>query len=730
MLAAASAVHFAPDFVLGEGWAGLHGKFALHKLSWRQSRHAAEAGSMDTVTPTNAIFVSCDIVGHGETGDHAAQLARIHGLNGCIRHVCRDYFKAGAIWASGGDGGHVAFLDAVHAPVAIHLLEALFAWAHGPASPQAEQILKLRLTAHYGPVSVIEGADGRDDLVGEGINTCGSLLRFAEPETVLATAQFRDFIRTRQSAGDAILDRVRFGAERRIYLKHGRSILIMPLSVEGSFRSPPGSVAHSERMSLQRALQAGDSWSVIYHAKRLLQVNSSDADAIEALQALTPSQLVVSGAGSSRMEAHPLLSQMNRQAVHDLVRSAQLVERDQGELICAQDDTGDAMFIIVKGRIGVAVAETSASGGQAPAPLEISFGPGQVVGELALALNRRRTATLQAIGQTAFLSISYATLRSMFEARAANPRLQRAFNEFLLDRSLRFLCSNCDYLAKGKDAPLAGISQPWEALAEDAEYMNFDWRDTEADLAANERFSDPGLYILAGGRLVEATQNDGVRKCLDAENLPIALVDLPNTLVGNIHPFQIDPDGGTTVNIVRISERALRAFGPAVYAKLLAAIKYQLAQQFIYDVFISYTHRDEHIVVNWRAAMEQAGLSVYMSRPDPMRKFKPEIELALAESLVMVPFVSDRATGADGEAGWVQREIEYRKTLFDEDHCNILPIELTPGLSGKFADGFSAIPVTGDGSRAIAEAIGAIREVRRGKRAPPFAAKRPHRQRI
>lgn len=685
---------------------------------------------METEAPTNAIFVSCDIVGHGETGDHTAQLARIRELNACIRNVCRDHFKAGAIWASGGDGGHMAFLDAVHAPVAIHLLEALFAWAHDRPGAPAEQIPRLRLTAHYGPVSVIEGADGRKELVGDGINTCGSLLRFAEPETVLATAQFRDFIGARSSADDAILDRVKFGAERRIYLKHGRSILVMPLSVEGSFSSPPDGATHSERMSLQRALAAGDSWSVIYHAKRLLQVNSSDSDAIAALQALTPSQLVVGGAGSARMEAHPLLSQMNRQAVHDLVRGAQLVERDQGELICAQDDTGDAMFIIVQGNIGVAVAETSASGGQAPAPLDISFGPGQVVGELALALNRRRTATLQAIGQTAFLSISYATLRGLFEARAANPRLQRAFNEFLLDRSLRFLCTNCGYLAKGKDAPLAGLSQPWEAVAEDSDYMNFDWRDSEADLASSERFGVPGLYILAGGRLIEATQNDVVPKRLDAEKLPIVYVDLPNTLVGTIHPFQIDPDGGTTVNIVRISERSLKAFGPAVYAKLVAAIKYQLAQQFVYDVFISYTHRDEHIVVNWRAAMEQAGLSVYMSRPDPMRKFKPEIELALAESLVMLPFVSDRATGSDGEAGWVQREIEYRKTLFDEDHCNILPIELTPGLSGKFADGFSAIAVSGDGSRAIAEAIGAIREVRQGRRAPPFSARRPQRQRI
>lgn len=683
---------------------------------------------MRTDTPVNAILVSCDIIGHGETGSHDEQLARVRALNDCIRGVCRDYFATGAIWASGGDGGHMAFVDPAHAPVAIRLLEALFAWANGGA---AGRTTDLRLTAHCGPVAVIDGADGRAELAGDGINTCGSLLKFGEPETVLATAEFRDFIRARQS-NEPLLQRLKFGAERRIYLKHRRSTSVMPLSVEGSFTSRAGGGAvHSDRVLLQDALKAGDSWSIIYHAKRLLQVNSSDADAVEALQALTPGQLVVSGPNSSRIEAHPLLSQMNRQAVHDLVRSAQLVERDHGELICAQDDTGDAMFIIVKGRIGVAVAEAPVAGGErAAAPLDVSFAPGQVVGELALALNRRRTATLQAVGQTAFLSISYATLRGLFEAKQANPRLQRAFNEFLLERSLRFLCTSCPYLAKGVDAPLAGIGQPWETMVGDSEYTNFDWHEAEARLAGNELFALPGLYILAGGRLVEATPNEAIAKRLDSQSLPIVFVDLPNVLVSSNRPYQIDTEGGATVNIVRISESALRSFGPAVHNKLIAAIRRQLAQQFLFDVFISYSHRDEHIVATWRAALEQAGLRVYMGRPDAMNKFKPEIELALAESLVMLPFVSDRAEGPGGQAGWVEREIAYRKTLFDEDHCNILPVELTAGLSGKFADGFSAIVVSGDGSAARTEAIDAIRAVREGKRALPFAAKRAPLQRI
>ena len=112
-----------------------------------------------------------------------------------------------------------------------------------------------------------------------------------------------------------------------------------------------------------------------------------------------------------------------------------------------------------------------------------------------------------------------------------------------------------------------------------------------------------------------------------------------------------------------------------------------------------------------------------MSRPEALRRFKSEIEFALAESLVMVPFVSERAAGPDGQAGWVQREIGYRKTLYDEAHSNILPVELTRGLAQSFADGFSAIAVTGDGLDRIGEAIEAIRAVRDGRKAPPYSVR-------
>ncbi len=680
---------------------------------------------MVTDPPEDAILVSCDIVGHGADTNHRRQVARIEALNGCIRKVCAPYFSNDVIWASGGDGGHIAFLSDRHAETALALIRELFLWANARSPDHNNPNLALRLTAHYGPVSVLEGADSRKELAGDGINLCGSLLKFGTPGAVVATAAFCDFIGGQRSSGGDLVGRVTFAGNRVVYLKHHRAHTVAYLSLDGVFSSVIPEISNTVRTSLQSTLQAGNFWAVIYHAKRLLQIASLDPDAVNALHMISPTQLVVHGPSGQRIEAHPLFSQMNRQSMQDLVLNAHLVEREDGETICMKDDAGDTMFIVLKGQIGVVLnTQTGSSATQSATPFDLSFGEGAIVGELALALNRHRTATLQAIGPTAMLSINYNTLQGLLNANPKNLRLERAFNEFLLDRVLSFVCSNCDYLAKGNSAPLAGVEQPWERMVWDSEIVSADWKDAEFVFKSFDNFKTPGLYILAGGRLKESTQNEVINKTLDAAALPIVYANLDGAVVGHYHKFSIDMGPSSSpVKIVCIHERALKSFGPLVYSKIVEAIKRQLANQFSFDVFISYSHRDERIANIWREEMETSGLRVYMSRPEAMRRFKNEIELALAESLVMVPFVSERAAGPDGQAGWVQREIGYRKTLFDEAHCNILPIELTQGFAASFADGFSAIPVAGDGLESIAEAIYAIRAVSSGKLAPPFASR-------
>ena len=53
--------------------------------------------------------------------------------------------------------------------------------------------MPLRITGHRGPISVVEGADGRIRPVGDGINLCGSLINFGAKDRVVVTSAFRNF---------------------------------------------------------------------------------------------------------------------------------------------------------------------------------------------------------------------------------------------------------------------------------------------------------------------------------------------------------------------------------------------------------------------------------------------------------------------------------------------------------------------------------------------------------
>ena len=104
--------------------------------------------------------------------------------------------------------------------------------------------------------------------------------------------------------------------------------------------------------------------------------------------------------------------------------------------------------------------------------------------------------------------------------------------------------------------------------------MSVDWREAEGFFGAQDRFTLPGLYLLAGGTLVEATQSDVVSKTLRSDQLPVLFANLPGALVGHLHNFHVDlGGGGSSVKILYIADRALKAFGPVVYGKLVEDIR-------------------------------------------------------------------------------------------------------------------------------------------------------------
>ena len=75
----------------------------------------------------------------------------------------------------------------------------------------------------------------------------------------------------------------------------------------------------------------------------------------------------------------------------------------------------------------------------------------------------------------------------------------------------------------------------------------------------------------------------------------------------------------------------------------------------------------------------------------------------------------------------MRREIEKRLAMFDVNHANILPVATEEGLAERMAVGFAPIIAgrrgTQEEAAAIESAVRAIREVREGKRPPPFRSR-------
>ena len=91
--------------------------------------------------------------------------------------------------------------------------------------------------------------------------------------------------------------------------------------------------------------------------------------------------------------AVPLFQKLGTAALVEVVRALRPRVVPAGTVICRKGDTGDRMFFIVEGRVGVAT----------PNPVEL--GSGSFFGEMALITGEPRSATVSAITEVSLLSL-------------------------------------------------------------------------------------------------------------------------------------------------------------------------------------------------------------------------------------------------------------------------------------------------------------------------------------
>lgn len=637
--------------------------------------------------------VSCDIVGHSRERSPKAQRGQLQSINDLVSALLRSRPAGEIVWASRGDGGHVAIAAPDWPAVALRLVLDLRAWSASSGAP-------LRVIAHHGDVGLFTGADGRTELVGDTINLVGRLIHYAGPGRVVVSEAFV------RAVGQPPEPGIRFHDPLTVHPKYFPAQVVHLLSWDGRWESAWGT-ADDDRSHLEAAQAEGAGWDVVYHAKRLLQVNSSDADAERALRDLEAMGLQFRNHVTGRSEVNPVLGRINGYTRAEFIRAAQLVERDDGDLLCRADDSGDTMFVILRGQVQVLPPGH-------PPSLRAT---GDIVGELAFALRRSRTAAMRCVGRTALLGFTYQHLSAQLLESPTGSLSKGELDKVLLSRILKYVCTTAPYLAVADPAnPLHPSRRPWELLQyhthrlprlEDGTNLSF----------ADDAFREDGLYVLVGGRLHGLHDQGAV---LDGDDLPVVYASFPDRFVSVNKLYKVEGEA----TLVHIGVAGFKAMGAPSVKAVADAVKAESNRLLHYDVFLSYSSDDGETVTRWKRGLEAEGFQVFMDTANLIRRFPERLAAALLDSRVLVPLVSANTMRRRLEENWVRSEIDYRQACYDRTAANILPVRLIGGTVEPLADGFVSVDADGREAEALREVVEAVRGVRDGRTPPPFATRR------
>lgn len=524
---------------------------------------------------TEYAFVSCDIVGHSGQTDLGVQERRIAEINRIVRRVIDAAGADGVVWASGGDGGHVALRDGGFPAQAIELIRSLRAWSDKEGAP-------LRVVASYGGVVATDGADGRVQLVGHGINLAGRLLQVVDADGVFATDEFRAVVQ------GANVENVRFHDCRIIELPYFGPQSIHLLSVPGEFTSVPTTPASDDRVALEGALREDDAFEALYRSKRLLQLNPDDRSALAALQTLAGRPDLVRG------EDYFAQLILDRDFGADFIRGAELIERRRGDVICRFGDEGTTMFLVVRGKL--AGSRTDVGDIDEPLAAQFEFPPGKLFGELAVALGGQRTATIWCRDDSALLQFSYDKLKRSGGSAPIRRQLDDAVDRTAIAHLTERIARTSPFLG-GKDGPLETREDVGATIRRFAELVVCRQRDCRVLKPTSDAVRGEGLYFLVSG----AMRTVGTDRQLEGSDQPLVYADIAGEeLTWREDEYTLIGD----VKLLAIRPKALKEFG-SDYWEILRRLEEEIGRgrdstaaerQGVGlargQIFISYSHAD------------------------------------------------------------------------------------------------------------------------------------------
>jgi len=476
----------------------------------------------------------------------------------------------------------------------------------------------------------------------------------------------------------------------------------------------------SDRERLRDALSRRQAWDALYYAKRLLQVNQHDAEAYNALAQLAadPRDLVHFDESRKQHVLNAFTRSMDTRTLVDFVVESGLVERDDGDVICRYNDPSDNMFLILRGEVGVFkprldASEAGASHGRGP---DFRSGTGNIVGELAFALKRTRTATMRALGRSSLLAFSVDRLKQLADRGVTGTALSTSVDAYLKSRVLKYLFDAAKYLCYNS----VQLLDLWQLVNHHAEVWTINHQQKQVlGPDACPRFAERGgLVILASGQL-RGHHLDG--KVLREDDLPILFARFDNWLAYTYPRYEIDRPV-TLVHLHQAAFEELDRIADGYFHNVISASQNASAAQCHYDVFFSYTSRDRELAERWKTRLEAAGLRVYMDVQQPPKRFVPKIAAAILDSLVFMPLLTENTAARAGRDSWVQRELRFRSDVFGEQAC-IVPVNFGGGRVERVAPGDLPIEAAGKEPEAIAQTVALVRNLRAGGAPLPYSQK-------
>lgn len=185
----------------------------------------------------------------------------------------------------------------------------------------------------------------------------------------------------------------------------------------------------------------------------------------------------------------PLFAGLPGRILERLIKQMSLLELSEGQVLFAEGDDGDCLYVISEGEVSVT------TGGKELAKL----GPGAFFGEIALVTDQPRSATIRATVRTEVLAIDRNVIR---EAAADQPEIVTLLFKFVRDRLVNRVTHTSELFNPFTEEEREALSSKFELVEVVA----------GATLIVQEQRAD-GLYVVVAGK-AEVWRN--------GDNAPIA----------------------------------------------------------------------------------------------------------------------------------------------------------------------------------------------------------------